>query len=109
MREDKFMKRQQQGPTVPNLDSVKTAKSFIPDKYNNRMELNKLKRMKYFTKALLDLIGRVFSEQEVGSCFNIKSAVEKLILWHESLSTYREGDAMYIEFKTEHPDIVGKW
>ena len=50
MREDKFMKQQQQDLAVPNSDSVKPNKPLIPDKYNNRMELKKIERIKYFTK-----------------------------------------------------------
>ena len=46
MREYKVMKQQHQGIAVPNSDSVKPYKSFTPDKYNNEMELKKLKRMK---------------------------------------------------------------
>ena len=30
-------------------------------------------------------------------------------MWHKELPTYREGDEAYIEFKTGHPDMVGKW
>ena len=55
MREDKVMRRQQQGLAVPNSDSVKPAKSFIPDKYKNQMELKTLKRINYSTKAILEL------------------------------------------------------
>ena len=55
MREDKVMKRQQQGLAVPNSDSVKPAKPFIPDKYENLINLKKPKRIKYFTKALLEI------------------------------------------------------
>ena len=51
MREYKVLKLQQQGLDVPNSDSVKLDKSFIPDKYKNWMELKKLKRIKYFTKV----------------------------------------------------------
>ena len=43
------------------------------------------------------------------SCANITDAAEKLIVWHKELPTYREGDVVYIEFKTGHPDMVGKW
>ena len=53
MRGDKFAKQQQRGLVVTNPDSVNPAKQFIPYKYNNRMELKKTKRKKYFTKALL--------------------------------------------------------
>ena len=45
MREDKAMKQQEQGLSVPNSDSVKPAKSFVPYNYNNHMELKKLKRI----------------------------------------------------------------
>ena len=45
----------------------------------------------------------------MSSCVNITDAVEKMIVWHKVLPTYREGDEMYIEFKTGHPDMVGKW
>ena len=50
IREDKFMKRQKLGLAVPNSYIMKPAKSLVPDKYNNQMELKKLKRIKYFTK-----------------------------------------------------------
>ena len=102
------MKRQQRGLAVPNSDSLKPAKPFITDKYNNRMKLKKLERIKYFTKALLELRSWGFCEEEVRICANIKSAVEKLIVWHKSLSTYREGDEVYMELNTGHPDMVGK-
>ena len=71
--------------------------------------MKKLNRIKYFTKALQELRSWGFSEEEVNSCANIKSAVENLIVWHKSLPTYREGDEVYIESKTENPDTVGKW
>ena len=80
MREDKVIKRQQQGLSFPNSDSVKPDKPFIPDKYNNRMNLKKLKRINDFTKAPLELRGRGFSEVKVSSCANIVAAVEKLIV-----------------------------
>ena len=35
--------------------------------------------------------------------------MEKLIAWQKALQTYREGDTVYIEFNTGHPDIVSKW
>ena len=92
MRENTYMKRQQQSLSVPNSDSVKPSKPLIPDKYNNSMNLKKFKRIKYFTKALLELRDKGFSEEEMRSCANITDAVEKLIMWHKSLSTYREGD-----------------
>ena len=63
MREDKFIKQQQQCLAVPNAYSVKPTKSLIPYKYKNWMELNKLKRIKYFTKALLELRSQGFSEE----------------------------------------------
>ena len=46
MREDKVMKLQQQGLAVPKPGSIKPDKSFIPDKYKNRTELKKIKRIK---------------------------------------------------------------
>ena len=46
MREDKVVKRQQEGLAVPNSDNVKPDKSFIPDNYKNWMELKKPKRIK---------------------------------------------------------------
>ena len=52
-REDKVTKQQQQGLAVPNPYSVKPAKSLIPYKYNNPVELKKIKRGKYFTKEIL--------------------------------------------------------
>ena len=73
------------------------------------MNLKKLKRIKYFTKALLELRAWSFSEEEVSRCANIKAAVENIIVCHKSLPTYREGDEVYIEFNTGHPDMVGKW
>ena len=90
------MKLQQWGLAVPNSDSVKPAKPFIPDKYNNRMNLKNLKRVKYFTKSLLELIAWGFSKEEVRRYANITDAVEKLIVWHKALLTYREGDEVYI-------------
>ena len=89
MREDTVMTRQQRGVAFTNSDSVKPAKPFIPDNYKNHMNLKKLKRINYFTKALLKLIAWVFSEEELSRCANIISAVEKLIVWHKALSTYR--------------------
>ena len=74
MRGDKVMKRQQQGLAVPKSDSTNPAKSFITYKYNNWMELNKLKRIKYFTKALLELRSQGFSKEGVSSCANITAA-----------------------------------
>ena len=85
------------------------AKSFIPDKYNNHIELNKLNRIKYFTKSILEIRAWEFSEEGVISCANITSAEEKLIVWHKELPTYKEGDTVYIEFKNGHPDMVSKW
>ena len=71
--------------------------------------MKKLNRIKYFTKALLELRYREFSEDEVNSCANITSAVEKLIAWHNGLPTYREDDEVYIKSKTGNTDMVGKW
>ena len=95
MREDKFMKWQQRGLAVPNSDGVNPDKKFIPDEYNNQMELMKLKRIKYFTKSLLEIRSRGFSEEEMIICVNIIAAVEKLIVWHKEIPTYIEGDAVY--------------
>ena len=94
MREDKVMKRQQQGLDVTNSDTVKPAKPFITDSYNNWVELKKLERITYYTKELLELRARAFSEEKLSRCANIKSAVEKLIAWHKALPTYREGDTV---------------
>ena len=96
MREDKVMKLKLQGLVVPNSDSMKPAKSLIPDKYNNRMELKKNKKINYFTKSILELRYQVFSEEDVSSCANITAAAEKLIVWNKSLPTYRKGDEVYI-------------
>ena len=95
MREDKVMKRQKQVLAVPNSDSLKPAKLFIPDKYNNRMKLKNLKRIKYFTKALLELRAWWFIEEEVSRFANITAVVDKLILWHKEMPNYREGDIVY--------------
>ena len=96
MREYTVLKQQQQGIAVTNSDSVNPSKPFIPDKYNNRMNLEKLNRIKYFTKSLMELKAQGFSEEEVRSCANIKAEVENLILRHKALTTYREGDEVYI-------------
>ena len=53
MREDKFAKQQQQSPVVPNPYSAIQDKPFVPDKFNNWMELKKLDSKNYFTKALI--------------------------------------------------------
>ena len=58
--------------------------------------MKKLKRIKYFTKSLLEIRAWVFSEEEVSSCANITAPEEKLIVRHKALPTYREGDAVYI-------------
>ena len=87
---------------------MNTAKPFITYKYNNRINLKNLKRIKYFIKALLELRAQGFSEEEVSICANITAAVEKLIVCHKALPMYREGDTVYIEFNTGHPDILGK-
>ena len=73
------------------------------------MKLNKLKRIKYFTKSLLELRARGFSAEEVISCANIIAAVENLIVWHKSLSNYIKDDDVYIELNTGHPDMLGKY
>ena len=90
------MKQKQQGIAVPNSYIVKPDKSFIPDKFNNQMELKKINRIKYSTKALLELRDWGFSEEDVSRCANITDVVEKLIVWNESLPTYRGGEAVYI-------------
>ena len=41
-------------------------------------------------------------------CSNITAGVEKLIVRHKALPTYREGGMMHIEFKTGTPGVVGK-
>ena len=55
MREDKVMKLKQQGLDITNSYIVNPYEPFIPYKYNNCTELNKLKRGAYFNKALLEL------------------------------------------------------
>ena len=85
------------------------AKSLIPNKYNNSMELNKLKRKKYFTEALLSLVYQGFSWEEVSICANITASAENLIVWYKALTAYGEGDALHIKFNTGHPNMVGKW
>ena len=108
IREDTVMKRQQQGLAVQKSDSVQSAKYFFPDKYKFFMNLNKLNRIDYFTKAILELWALGFSEEEMSSCDSITSVVENLIVWHKSLTNYREGNKVYIEFKNWHPHMVGK-
>ena len=41
-------------------------------------------------------------------CANITYGLKKLIIWNKALLTYREGDAVYIEFNTGTPDMIGK-
>ena len=96
MRKYKVKKWQQQGLYVPNPDSMKPRKLFIPYKYNNRMELQKTKKIKYFTNALLELRYQGFSEGEVIICANSTDALEKIIVWYKEMPTYIEGDAVYI-------------
>ena len=72
------------------------AKIFIPDKYNNQMELKKIKRKMCFTKELMELRSWSFSEEEVSSCSNIPSAAEMLVVWHKAMPTYREGGTVYM-------------
>ena len=50
IREDKVTKRQKQGLTIPNSESVNPDKPFITDKYNNQNELKKIERIKYLAK-----------------------------------------------------------
>ena len=77
------MKQKQQGLSVPNSYSAKTAKPIIPDKYNNCMNLKKLKRIKYFAKALLELRAWSFSEEEVIIFANITAELENMIMFHK--------------------------
>ena len=72
------------------------------------MELKKLKREKYFTNALLELRAWGFSEEEVNNCPNIKLELDKLIVWHRELQTYREDDVLYTKLNTGHPDMEDK-
>ena len=74
------MKGQQQGLAVLNSDSVNPAKPLIPHKYNNWTKLKKLRRIKYFTKEILELRYQVFSEEEVIGCANITAAVDNLVV-----------------------------
>ena len=46
MREDTVMKRQHRGLSVPGSDSANPPKKIITDKYNNRMNPKKLKKIK---------------------------------------------------------------
>ena len=108
MREDIFTNQQRLGLAVTNPDSVKPDKPFIPDNYNNQMNLNKIKRENNFTKTLLEIRSWDFSEDEVSIYTNNKSAVENMLVWQKVLSSYREGDVVYIESKTGHPAMVGK-
>ena len=52
-------------------------KRFIPEKHNNQTELN---MGKYFTKELLKVGSRGFSEEAVSSCANNTAAVDKIIV-----------------------------
>ena len=88
MSDDKVMKQQKQSLSVPNSDSVKPAKPLILDKYNNHMSLKKLKRINYFTKALLELRAWGFSEEEVSIFSNITAAVDNLIVLQKALPPY---------------------
>ena len=72
------------------------------------MELKKLKRKKYFTKALLELRAWGFSEEEVNNSSNITLELDKLIVWHRELHTYREDDVLYKKLNTGHPDMEDK-
>ena len=86
--EDTVKKQQKQGLDVPNTDSITFPKPFILDKYNNSMNLKKLKRIKYYTKALLEIRGWRSSEEEVRSCANITDSAEKQIVWYKVLPSY---------------------
>ena len=81
--------RRQRGLDVPNPDSMKTDKVFIPDKYNNRTELRNIKRVKYSTTVLLELRAQGFSDEVVSICANITATVKKMIVCHKALPTYR--------------------
>ena len=41
-------------------------------------------------------------------CVNITAGLENLIVWHKSLTTYREGDVVCIESNNVHPYMVNK-
>ena len=63
MREYKVTERQQQGLVIIRSDRVKPSKPFIPDKYNDHMELNKINRKStlqrhYCNSELGDLVKR---------------------------------------------------
>ena len=45
--------QKQQFISVLNPDSVNPEKPYIPHNYKNRMELNKLRRKKYFTNTII--------------------------------------------------------
>ena len=83
IREDKFLKWQQQGLAVIDSYSVNTEKPFIPDKYSNNTELKKLKSKNYSTKEILELVAWGISEEELGRCANITAAVDNLIVQHK--------------------------
>ena len=70
------------------------------------MELNKLNRKRYYTKALLELEAWVFSEEKVKIFANIIASVGKLIVQHKELHTTREVDVVNMEFKVAYPDIL---
>ena len=90
------MKWKQQGLSVTNLDIMNPFKPFSTDKYKNWMEPQKLERINYFTKELLELIYQGFGEDEFISWANITADVEKLIVCHKVLLPYIEGDGVYI-------------
>ena len=83
-------------------------KPSIPEKDNNKTDLKTLNSKKYFTKALLELGAQGFSEEEVSSCANIITEVDKLIVGYKQIQTYIEGNTVNIKFNTGHPDRVGK-
>ena len=84
---------------------MKVDKPFIPDQYNNRMELKKSKSIKYSTKSSPKLRYQGFSKEGLSSCTNIEAAAEKLSVWHKALPTYIEGCELYIEFNNGHPNL----
>ena len=51
--------------------------------------MKKIKRIKYFTIALLELIAQGFIGEEVSRCDNITDTAENMIVCNKSLPTYR--------------------
>ena len=44
----------------------------------------------------------------MGICDNIAYGLENISVCIKEIPTYKEGDMVYIEFKTGKPDLVGK-